>query len=105
MSQTMLLVCVLLSLYKGMLADKIALVTFSTKSVSLPMALLRTVVTRVGFCGDTRSGILWRQPLSCDASAAVTGLGENLVQMRMETKKTGLQRKLVEFSTGNLVKT
>ena len=42
------------------------------------------------FLGDTRSGVLWCHTLSCDASAAVTDLRENYVQMRMGTKKKGL---------------
>ena len=41
----------------------------------------------VGFLGDTRSGVFWCHPLSFDASAAVTDLVENYVQMRTETKK------------------
>ena len=53
----------------------------------LAMALLRMVAPRAGFRGDTRSGILWCHPLSCDASAAVTNLGENYVRMRMKTIK------------------
>ena len=49
--------------------------------------LLRMVALGAGFRGDTRSGILWCHPSSCDASAAVTDLVKNYVQMRMETKK------------------
>ena len=39
------------------------------------------------FRGNTRSGVSWCHLLSCDASAAVTDLGESYVQMRMETRK------------------
>ena len=40
-----------------------------------------------GLCGDTRSGVSWCHPLPWDASAAVTDLGVNYVQMQMEIKK------------------
>ena len=48
--------------------------------------LLRMVTPAAGFCGNTRSGISWCHPLLCDDFAAVTYLGENYIQMRMETQ-------------------
>ena len=52
-----------------------------------PVALLRMVAPGAGFRGDTRSGIWWCHPFSCNASEAITELGENFVQVLMETKK------------------
>ena len=66
----------------------------------LPDALLRTVATGAGFCGDTRNWVSWCHPLSFDASEAVTALGENYDQMRMETKQKSLHHTLVDFSAG-----
>ena len=67
----------------------------------LTEALLRMVAPWAGFLGDTRSGVFWCNPLSFDASAAVTDLVENYVQMRRETKKKkGLRHRLEEFSAG-----
>ena len=59
----------------------------------MPEALLRMVVPGAGFRGDTRSGVSWCHLLPCDASAAVTDLGESYVQMRMQTKKKVLNVK------------
>ena len=55
------------------------------------------VAPGAGIRGDTRSGVCGCHTLQCDASAAVTDLGESYVQMQMETKKKGLHHKLVEF--------
>ena len=52
-----------------------------------PAALLRVVAPGAGFRGDTRSEISLCHDLSPDSSAAVTDLGENYVQMRMQTNK------------------
>ena len=54
------------------------------------------------FRGDTRSGISWCHFLSCDASAAMTDLGGNYVQMRMETKKS-CSPKIRGFFSSNAV--
>ena len=67
------------------------------------VGLLRMVAPYVGLCRDSGRGILWCHQLSCDASAAVTDLGENYVQMRMETKtRSSLQIRGV--LAGNSVK-
>ena len=50
------------------------------------------------FRSDTWSGVSLCHPLSRDASAAVTDLSKNYVQMRMETEKKVLDRKLAESS-------
>ena len=50
------------------------------------------------FRSDTRSGVSLCHPLPCDASAAVTDLCPNYVQMRTETKKKVSYRKLAEPS-------
>ena len=52
-----------------------------------PAALLRVVAPGAGFRGDTRSEISLCHDLSPDSSAAVTDLGENYVQTRMQTNK------------------
>ena len=53
-----------------------------------PESLLRMMTPGLEFRGDTQSGISWCHPLPCNASAAVTDLSKNYVQMQMmETKK------------------
>ena len=61
-----------------------------------PVALVRMLAPWAGFHGDTLRGISCCHSLSCDASAAMTDLDKNYIQMRMEDgeQKTKKRRSL-----------
>ena len=52
------------------------------------------------FGGETRRGVSWCHRVPYDASAAVTDLGENYVQIRMDTQKKKDKKRFSPQSRG-----